>query len=134
MAVIFSASTQLGAPANTSHFFRPLLHWLFPAISEAAFDRLHYTIRKSAHFVEYGVLGVLIWRLLYRDPAFGLISPRRRFFLALLCCMLYASTDEFHQSFVPTRQPAVHDVLLDTCGAGVGALAAWGFRKLRAGV
>ena len=31
--------------------------------------------------------------------------------------MLYACTDEFHQSFVPGRVAAVHDVLIDSAGA-----------------
>jgi VanZ family protein len=131
MAVIFSASTRLGAPANTSYFFRPLMHWLFPAMSEEKIERIHYIVRKTAHFVEYALLGVLAWRAIHFDPAFGSFSPRRQYWFALLLCMLYASTDEFHQSFVPTRQPAVHDVLLDTCGAGFGLLSILGVHKLR---
>jgi VanZ family protein len=30
---------------------------------------------------------------------------------------LYATTDEFHQAFVPSRQGLVWDVLLDSSGA-----------------
>jgi VanZ family protein len=132
MAIIFGASTKLGAPANTSYFFRPLMHWLFPGMSEELLEHIHHVVRKTAHFVEYAVLGVLVWRTLHCDPAFGSFSARRQFWLALLCCMLYASTDEFHQSFVPTRQPAVLDVLLDTCGSACGLLAIWGLRWRRA--
>jgi VanZ family protein len=134
MALIFSASTKLGAPANTSYFFRPLMHWLFPNMPQDQYDQIHYIVRKTAHFVEYAVLGLLVWRVVQFDPAFGSFSLRRKCWLALLCCMLYASTDEFHQSFVPSREPAVHDVLLDTSGAGFGLLAALGVRKLRAAV
>jgi len=132
MVVIFSASTQLGAPTNTSHFFRPLLHWLFPRITEEQFDVIHHVVRKTAHFVEYAILGMLAWRTFHFDPAFSSYSVKRRFWLAILCCMLFASTDEFHQSFVPTRQPAVQDVLLDTCGASFGVLAIWSSRPRRA--
>jgi VanZ family protein len=132
IAVIFGASTSLGAPGNTSHFFRPLLHWLFPSITEEQFDQIHYAVRKTAHCVEYAILGVLAWRAVHADPAFGSFSVRRQFWFALLVCMLYAATDEFHQSFVPTRQPAVQDVLLDTCGSGIGLLAIWGLRRRRA--
>jgi VanZ family protein len=130
--VIFCASTQLGAPSHTSHYFRPLLHWLFPAITEEQFDLIHHAVRKTAHFVEYTILGVLAWRALHFDPAFASFPAKRQYWLALLCCMLYASSDEFHQSFVPTRQPAVQDVLLDTSGSAFGLLAIWSFRRWRA--
>ena len=131
MAIIFSASTRLGAPENTSYFFRPLMHWLFPHISEEKFEQIHFIVRKTAHFVEYAVLGVLAWRAVEFDPAFGAYSAGRRFRLALMLCMLYAASDEFHQSFVPSRQAAVQDVLLDTCGSGFGLVAIWGTRRCR---
>jgi VanZ family protein len=132
ITLIFSASTQLGAPSNTSHYFRPLMHWLFPHMSEETFELIHHKVRKSAHFVEYAILGVLVWRALRFDPAFAFYSSRRQFWCALLFCLFYASTDEFHQIFVPSRQAAVQDVLLDTCGSGFGLLAIWSTRKLRA--
>jgi VanZ family protein len=131
MCLIFSASTRLGAPGNTSRFFIPIMHWLFPGMSGETLEHLHHLIRKTAHFVEYAVLGVLVWRVVHFDPAFVSLSAGRQFCLALLCCLFYASTDEFHQLFVPGRQAAVLDVLLDTCGSGFGLLATWSFRKLR---
>jgi VanZ family protein len=131
MAVIFSASTHLGSPDNTSYYFRPIMHFLFPHMAEEKVERIHYLVRKTAHFVEYAVLGILAWRAVRFDPAFASFSPRRQCRFVLLFCMLYASSDEFHQSFVPTRQPAVPDVLLDTCGSGFGLLAALGARKVR---
>jgi VanZ family protein len=45
--------------------------------------------------------------------------------LAILFAALYAASDEFHQSFVPSRGPAVGDVLLDTEGATAAQLAMW---------
>ncbi len=133
MAVIFSASTRLGSPQNTSYFFRPLMHWLFPGMSEEKIEQIHFVVRKTAHFVEYALLGVLAWRAVHFDPAFGGYSPGRQLRLVLLLCVLYAATDEFHQSFVPTRQAAVQDVLLDSCGSGFGLLAIWGARRRRGG-
>ena len=52
-------------------------------------------------------------------------------FAAIVLVAGYASLDEFHQSFVPGRTPAVSDVLLDTTGgAAAQAIAAlmllWG--------
>jgi VanZ family protein len=131
MAVIFGASTRLGAPSNTSYFFRPIMHWLFPNMPEDKLERIHYAVRKTAHFVEYAMLGFLAWRVAHFDPAFASFSFRRQCWFVLLFCMLYASSDEFHQSFVPTREPAVRDVMIDTCGAGFGLLATLSLRKLR---
>ena len=130
MTVIFSASTSLGAPARTSHFLRPVLHWLFPRMSEQMFAQVHYFVRKTAHFVEYAMLGVLAWRLVHFDSAFAEYSFHRQIWFTLLFCMFYASTDEFHQKFVATREPAIHDVLIDTCGASFGLLTALGAGKL----
>jgi VanZ family protein len=39
---------------------------------------------------------------------------------AIVIVGCYAALDEFHQSFVPGRTPAVSDVLLDTAG-GIAA-------------
>ena len=132
MALIFTASTRLGAPDNTSYFFRPLMHWLFPRMPEDTLEHIHHIVRKTAHFVEYAMLGLLAWRTVHFDPAFASFSPRRHYWFALLFCMFYASTDEFHQIFVPTRAAAVQDVLLDTCGSGFALLTIGGVRKVRA--
>ncbi len=40
--------------------------------------------------------------------------------LSLMICILYAISDEVHQSFVPGRGPGVMDVLIDSAGAMVG--------------
>ena len=44
--------------------------------------------------------------------------------------ILYASTDELHQLFVPGRSGQVKDVLIDGCGAVIGALIIWGISYL----
>jgi VanZ family protein len=40
--------------------------------------------------------------------------------IAILGTALVASLDEWHQTFIPSRTGAVHDVVLDTC-AGIAA-------------
>jgi VanZ family protein len=130
MVLIFGASTSLGAPKYTSLFVRPFLLWLNPHMSEETIEEVHFYVRKTAHFVEYAMLGFLAWRAIHRDPAFLSCSQARQFWLALLFSALYASTDEFHQKFVPTREPRVQDVMLDTCGAGAGLVLTWSARRL----
>ena len=130
MTLIFGASTGLGRPENTSRIVRPILVWLFPHISDHAIDQVHFVVRKAAHFVEYSILGLLLWRLVRLDPAWE--SCRSwQYLTALLLAALYAASDEYHQKFVPGRNAAVSDVLLDTCGAGVGLAAVWAARRLR---
>ena len=131
MALIFGASTNIGANHNTSFLFRPFMQWLFPGMPDDMLEHIHHIVRKTAHFTEYAMLGVLVWRAVHFDPVFASFSPRRQFWFALLCCLFYASTDEFHQIFVPGREPAVLDVLLDTCGSGFALLVIWSVRKLR---
>ena len=127
---MFAASTGLGRPDNTSRVVRPFLLWLNPRMSEQTIEKVHYAIRKTAHFVEYFLLGLLLWRLIHFDPAWA--SCRSwEFWAALLAAAGYAATDEFHQRFVHGREAAVRDVLLDSCGAGIGLAALWAERRLR---
>jgi VanZ family protein len=131
MTVIFFASTSLGSPGHTSRFIFPFLLWLNPHMSKETIQVLHAVIRKCAHVSEYAMLGFLFWRAVHLDPAFSAVGAARRYWLAILFCALYASTDEFHQIFVPSRHPAVLDVMLDTSGAGLGLVLTWSIRKLR---
>lgn len=70
-----------------------------------------YIIRKTGHVLEYLVLGLLSC-LTARS-----MNLKRLILYPTLFCIFYASTDEFHQLFVPGRGPAVTDVLLDSTAA-----------------
>ena len=64
-----------------------------------------------AHFTEYFVLTTLwAWALL---PHLGL----RALPVAWAIAVVYAISDEWHQSFVPDRDSDPVDVLVDACGA-----------------
>lgn len=130
MTLIFGASSSLGRPENTSCFVRPFLIWLNPNMSEETIDRIHFVVRKTAHFVEYSILGVLLWMLIHFDPAWSGFRTKE-FWVTLLLAALYASSDEFHQKFVPSREAAVRDVVIDTCGAASGLAVVWLARGLR---
>ena len=120
MALIFLMSTNLGSAANTSRFIEPLLRWLIPHISPHTIREIHFYIRKSAHLGEYAVLGGLLWRALRHTRMAAGRTPVRIALAALLLSAAYAATDEFHQSFVPTRTASARDVMIDTCGALIG--------------
>jgi VanZ family protein len=119
MAVIFMGSTDALSAAHTSRFIGPLLLFLFPHISAETLDLLHLCIRKAGHLTEYGVLSILLWRAVpvSRRDAEGADWRRAGMALAIAAC--YGATDEFHQTFVPSRGASVHDVLIDSCGAAI---------------
>jgi len=81
-------------------------------------------VRKCAHVTEYAILALLCWVALLRRAAPGKWDWARAR-NALLIVATYASTDEFHQLFVPSRQASVIDVLIDTCGGAFGLLFVW---------
>jgi len=118
MSLIYSLSTDIGSAANTSRFIEPILRWLIPNISPGAVENAHCFIRKAGHLSEYGVLGLLLWRAL-RQTRLGASgkTPWKTAVTALVLSAAYAATDEFHQSFVPTRMASVRDVMIDTSGS-----------------
>ncbi len=77
---------------------------------------LHHIVRKSAHFLAYLTLGVLVLNSLRRSDIFG----KRSVGIALLICILFATTDEVHQLFIPGRSGEARDVLIDSAGACMG--------------
>ena len=81
-------------------------------------DNIIVFVRKTAHFLEYLVLGILIINVLkdYRKLTFGVCL------FSILFCLGYAITDEIHQLFVSERSCRVLDILIDTSGSFTGIL------------
>lgn len=89
-------------------------------------ERIDHFVRKSAHFTEYTILGIL---LANTYAAFGM--RRWKWFLCSSGSgILYAASDEFHQLFVPGRSGQVSDVLLDGCGVLAGIALILIYRQL----
>lgn len=129
-SIIFIASSSTGSAENTSRFIRPLLEFIFHSASEDFVSWIHFLIRKSAHFVFYGILAVLAMRA-FIDSHKALLasSPAGA---ALVATLLIASLDEFNQSMNPERTGSPADVLLDLSGAVVFLLIFLLFRRLMA--
>ena len=69
-------------------------------------------LRKLAHMAEYGLLWWLWWRALgYRHMA-----------AAVAITLLYAASDEFHQSFVEGRHGTPWDVAIDAAGVALAVV------------
>ncbi len=133
--VLFASSESFSA-SNTSRIIRPLLLWLDPDISEESLARVHFLVRKAAHFSEYGLLALLAARAFRTSHGEKL---RRLWWPAAFAVVACVSlVDEYHQSFIPSRTGTIYDSLLDMAG-GATALAcaalwlARGRRKSRPG-
>jgi VanZ family protein len=72
---------------------------------------------KTGHAIGYAVLA-LLWR---RALASCRATPgKSALALAFLLTVLYAISDEYHQTFVPGRNGNLADVLIDALGAALG--------------
>lgn len=146
MLFIFAMSSFGPDSSNAqSNFFVNLISGLVPNLktgtSTSTFDlkTLIFFVRKTAHFTEYAILGLLFYLNLrhhsnkkqsLKHHSSQKQSPKL-FALAILFSALYACTDEFHQLFVPGRTGQPFDVLVDTLGATFGCLVVLAVQKIR---
>ena len=132
MWVIFAASSDRRSFQHSSRIVGPFVRWLFPHLSDETIHALVMIVRKCAHLAEYAVLALLLWRALRKPPELNAPSwCWSEAGLALALVALYAASDEFHQTFVPSRQGCVRDVLLDTAGGALALLCLWAVGRLR---
>ena len=128
IAVIMLESTEWFGSNHTSGPLRRVFEALFGHVSEARWEILHHHIRKSGHFLGYGLIGLAWLR------AWWMTLPQSSFLpdalLALLGTAMVASCDEWHQSYLPNRTGTPWDVLLDCCGALTLQLAVYIFMRI----
>ena len=91
-------------------------------ISVSQTYELNFLFFKTLHIIEYAFLYVLSYRALYMTTD---IERKKISIAAFLLTVMYAVTDEIHQTFVPTREGHIRDVIIDAIGAGT----AWIFLK-----
>ncbi|TCP53732.1 VanZ family protein [Tumebacillus sp. BK434] len=91
------------------------------------YSMLEFFIRKAAHVTEYFILAFLLWR------TFAATTVRQvsALILTALLSILYAASDEWHQSFVPGRTGHAIDVYVDSIGVFLVVLLALFFRSGR---
>ncbi len=80
-----------------------------PSDSMPKVENFDTLVKKGGHMLGYGLLGLSLMRAQER-------SSWKSIGLALAGCLLYAISDEFHQSFVPGRNAALVDVGIDMTG------------------
>jgi VanZ family protein len=121
MLLIFVASGDLMSAEHTSRFLIPFLRWIAPDMSPATLAAIQLLVRKCAHLTEYAILAGLLHRAFRQD--------QDRFWraaaLAFIVAAIYASLDEFHQSFISSRTGSPWDVIIDCAGAMIGLTICW---------
>jgi hypothetical protein len=131
MAIIFMGSTDLGAMSHQSRLLVPILKWL--GFGDAAIHGIILGVRKLAHLAEYALLAIFVWRAWMLRPAFRppMAWTWRQAVVPFLICVVYASLDEFHQWFVPSRGASPVDVMIDSVGALIGLWLLWCWHRSR---
>lgn len=134
MIVIFSFSAK---PGNESEEQSLKAGMLVCQVFVPGFDdlseqqQLHmaqvidHPVRKTAHATEYALLAGLVLGAVTVN-----VVRLKNVIISVCVAALYASTDEFHQLFVPGRSAQVKDVLIDSSGAIIGALVIYGISHL----
>lgn len=113
MVIIFCLSAQNGEDSSdlSGSFVMALLEWLGINIDEGV-------LRTCAHCLEFMGLSVLTFNATYATFETKLTPV-----IAFAGTVFYAITDEIHQIFVPDRAFQLSDILVDSTGALIGAIA-----------
>ena len=115
LGLMYYFSTDVFSADNTRSAIDKIFLWFFPHASHHALAELNNVVRKSAHFVEYAVLGAFLFRAFRADA-----TERWRLKWAcysFLTAAAWALLDEFHQTLTRSRGGSLWDSLLDSGGA-----------------
>ncbi len=84
---------------------------------EEVSKRTERIIRKIAHFSIYTLVGFLLMALF---STYESIKRKYQIYISAIIGILYAISDEIHQSFTPGRGPKITDVFIDSLGVFFG--------------
>jgi VanZ family protein len=133
LGVIRLESTDAASSTNTLGWVYTVLVFFFPHISGGLVAEINEVLRKTGHFMGYGILAVLVFFAM-RNTNRDRLSPlllrswgtrlhdlwrMEWVLLGVGVTVITAALDEIHQSFLPSRSGRWQDVVLDTCGAAV---------------
>jgi VanZ family protein len=130
VCVILTESTDMASSRNTDGLLYKVISTVAPRIDPAFVELLNEILRKTGHFLGYGILSVLVFfalkntnrdrlrRLLQRPWGIYLRDLWRLewSFIAVMSALGMATYDEIHQTFIPSRTGRWQDVVLDSCG------------------
>jgi len=93
------------------------------------FGAIDLIVKKGGHMTGYALLAIACFLAAYGDTK----KMTRSAIISLCISIVYAASDEYHQSFTPDRFPSVIDVGIDAVGAVAGVCIAAFITKLRSG-
>ena len=67
-------------------------------------------LRKGAHFVEFSILAILLWRIFYFAHN---VKIKKAYFFSLILAIIFGFSDEWHQTFVFSRKGKIIDTAFD---------------------
>ncbi len=111
-------------------FWLPPVLWMGLIYFLSSFHKLQaspiswqdFIIRKAAHFTEYAILCFLFYRAFRKSTKF---TVKEILSMALVLTIVYALTDEYHQTFVAGRTGKPFDIGVDSLGAVFGLVFSW---------
>jgi VanZ family protein len=116
--IFFMSNQNAGESSNLSLYLADLLNrWLKNIFGPHVLTLSEHVVRKCAHFIEYLVLGWLLF-MGFLDRS----SPGRTVLLVIIAGFLFAVSDEVHQLFVPGRTMRQFDVLVDMAGIALAVI------------
>jgi VanZ family protein len=126
-SLVFYFSTEQFSSLNTKETFGLLLSQLFPNMATEEIEPVHGTMRKLGHWGEYFILSMLFLSALQNET--GERRKVRHVIYTLIFVLLYAISDELHQSFVPGRTASFGDVTIDLLGGICGVVWTYWYRR-----
>lgn len=120
LGIIFYMSNNTGTVSHKKSY--KVANYLMHIINvdnknpKITFRKANYLVRKTAHVLEYAILGSLVSGSLFSLNYKG----KKALKYIILICISLASIDELHQYFIPGRTSQVTDVFIDSFGALIG--------------
>lgn len=125
-----------------SHILRLLYYWLPPIllmitifilssqqrVTVSDTKHVDFIIFKGLHVIEYGLMYLLWFRAFYSIK--HKLTSRQLYLYPAIISFLFALSDEFHQTFVPTRQGHIRDIFIDL----IGIFCAFLYTKVHFGI
>ena len=118
LGVIVLESTDLFSSRNTGVLLYSVITTLFGQVDPAQVTTINAVLRKVGHMVGYGVLSFLLFRawrstMLPGTQTWDFLCAA----VAFLTAVATASLDEWHQTFIASRNGTLRDVFLDSAAA-----------------
>jgi VanZ family protein len=119
LGAMYYFSTDVFSGENTRSMIEVILGWFGQHPNSHSLYKINHAVRKCAHFLEYAILAVLVFRAFRADSPLRWKLAWFLYSLAIVVC--WSLLDEYHQHFTHSRGASIYDSMLDTSG-GLTAL------------